>query len=101
MVLNYIWITLFIIAFVVCAISSIFYGDVSVWTNVMQASFDSAGLAFEISIGLTGILALWMGLMKIGEEGGVIGFLAEWCHRCLLDFFPVSLRGIRQWAPFL
>lgn len=93
MVLNYIWITLFIIAFVVCAISSIFYGDVSVWTNVMQASFDSAGLAFEISIGLTGILALWMGLMKIGEEGGVIGFFGRMVSPLFTRLFPGIPKG--------
>lgn len=101
MVLNYIWITLFIIAFVVCAISSIFYGDVSVWTNVMQASFDSAGLAFEISIGLTGILALWMGLMKIGEEGGVIGFFGRMVSPLFTRLFPGIPKGHPAMGSFL
>ena len=93
MVLNYIWISLFIIAFTVCVIQSVFYGDVSVWTEVMHSSFDSAGTAFEISIGLTGILALWMGLMKIGEEGGVIGFFGRMVSPLFTRLFPGVPKG--------
>lgn len=88
MVLNYIWIALFIITFVVCCISSIFDGNVGVWTDVMNASFNSASTAFDISIGLTGILALWMGLMKIGEEGGVIRLFGRMVSPLFTRLFP-------------
>lgn len=88
MILNYIWIGLIIITFVVCCVSSIFDGDISVWTDVMNASFSSAGTAFEIAIGLTGILALWMGLMKIGEEGGVIRLFGRMVSPLFTRLFP-------------
>lgn len=88
MVLNYIWIALFAVAFVVCCISSIFDGNLAVWTDVMNTSFNSAGTAFEIAIGLTGILALWMGLMKIGEEGGVIRLFGRMVSPLFTRLFP-------------
>lgn len=93
MILNYIWIALFIITFVVCCISSIFDGNISVWTEVMNASFSSAGTAFEIAIGLTGILALWMGLMKIGEEGGVINLFGRMVSPLFTRLFPGIPKG--------
>ena len=93
MVLNYIWIGLFIITFVVCCISSIFDGNIGVWTDVMNASFSSAGTAFEIAIGLTGVLALWMGLMKIGEEGGVINFFGRMVSPLFTRLFPGIPKG--------
>lgn len=88
MILNYIWIAFFVIAFIVCAIKSLCYGDLGVWSEVMNASFDSAGTAFEIAIGLTGILALWMGLMKIGEQGGVIRFFGRLVSPLFTRLFP-------------
>lgn len=88
MVLNYIWIALFIITFVVCCVASIFDGNVGVWTEVMNTSFSSASTAFEIAIGLTGILALWMGLMKIGEEGGVIRLFGRMVSPLFTRLFP-------------
>lgn len=88
MILNYIWIALFLIAFVVCCITSVTTGDVGIWTEVMNVSFASASNAFEIAIGLTGILALWMGLMKIGEEGGVIRLFGRWISPLFTRLFP-------------
>ena len=88
MVLNYIWIAFFLLAFIVCGIKSLCYGDLEIWSKVMNASFDSAGTAFEISIGLTGILALWMGLMKIGEKGGVINFFGRLVSPLFTRLFP-------------
>lgn len=88
MILNYIWIALFVITFVVCCVTSLAYGNIEVWTEVMNASFSSAGTAFEISIGLTGILALWMGLMKIGEEGGVIRLFGRMVSPLFTRLFP-------------
>ena len=72
MVLNYIWIAFFAIAFLVAIGETIFAGNFAIWSEIMSASFASAEQAFKISIGLTGILSLWMGLLKIGEQGGVI-----------------------------
>lgn len=88
MALNYIWIAFFLLAFVVAVGKTIFLGDYEVWTNIMGASFTSAATAFEISIGLTGILALWMGLMKIGEKGGVIQFFGRLISPLFCRLFP-------------
>lgn len=79
---------MFAIAFVVCCAISVIDGDVSIWTDVMNASFASASTAFEISIGLTGVLALWMGLMKIGEEGGVIRMFGRMVSPLFSRLFP-------------
>lgn len=88
MVLNYIWVAFFVLTFLVCIGKSVFFGDLDVWTEVMNASFSSAGNAFEISIGLTGILALWMGLMKIGEQGGVMQFFGRMVSPLFTRLFP-------------
>ena len=78
MVLNYIWIAFFVIAFAVAIIKSFFGGDIGVWSEIMNSSFSSARTAFEISLGLTGVLSLWLGIMKIGERGGIIATFARW-----------------------
>lgn len=91
--LNYIWISFFIIAFAVALGNTIFSGDLQVWSDIMSASFTSAGTAFEISIGLTGVLALWLGLMKIGERGGVISFLGRLVSPLFCRLFPGVPKG--------
>ena len=88
MVLNYIWISFFFIAFAVALIKSIFMGDVNVWSEIMNSSFSSAKTAFEISLGLTGVLSLWLGLMKIGERGGIISIFARWVSPFFSRLFP-------------
>jgi len=77
MALNYIWIGFFLIAFVVGLIKLIFFGDVEVFSLMMDAVFDRAKVGFELSIGLTGALALWMGILKIGEKGGLIRIISK------------------------
>ena len=77
MVLNYIWIGFFIIAFVVALFKLIFLGDVGIFTEIMNSTFDTAKLGFEISLGLTGVLSLWLGIMKIGERGGMISVFSR------------------------
>ena len=72
MVLNYIWIAFFVIAFVIALVKLIFMGDISTFPAIMNSTFSSAKTAFEISLGLTGVLSLWLGVMKIGEKGGVV-----------------------------
>lgn len=93
MVLNYIWIAFFLIAFVVAVGKTLFMGDYSVWSDIMGASFTSAGTAFEISLGLTGVLSLWLGLMKIGERGGVIAFLGRMISPLFCRLFPGVPKG--------
>lgn len=88
MVLNYIWIAFFAIAFIVAVGKTIFVGDLQVWSDIMSSSFSSASTAFEISLGLTGVLALWMGLMKIGERGGVIAFFGRLISPLFSRLFP-------------
>ena len=88
MVLNYIWIAFFLIAFVVAACKLIFLGDTNVFTEIINASFASAKTGFEISLGLTGILSLWLGIMKIGEKGGVIQAFARMASPVFSKLFP-------------
>ena len=88
MVLNYIWIAFFFIAFVAAILRSIFEGDFNVWSEIMNSSFSSAKTAFEISLGLTGVLALWLGIMKIGERGGIIAIFARWVSPFFSRLFP-------------
>ncbi|MBR5324504.1 MAG: spore maturation protein [Muribaculaceae bacterium] len=87
MVLNYIWIAFFVIAFAVAIIKS-FTGDIGVWSEIMNSSFSSARTAFEISLGLTGVLSLWLGIMKIGERGGIIATFARWVSPFFSRLFP-------------
>lgn len=88
MVLNYIWIAFFLIAFVVALFKLVIGGDTEVFTNIINASFASAKSGFEISLGLTGILSLWLGIMKIGEKGGVIQGFARLAAPVFSKLFP-------------
>lgn len=88
MVLNYIWIAFFLIAFIVALCKLVIDGDTEVFTNIINASFASAKTGFEISLGLTGILALWLGIMKIGEKGGVIQAFARLSAPVFSKLFP-------------
>ena len=93
MVLNYIWIAFFAIAFLVALGETLFDGNLAIWSQIMEASFTSAEQAFKISIGLTGILSLWMGLMKIGERGGVIQFFGRLISPLFSRLFPGIPKG--------
>lgn len=95
MVLNWIWIAFFVIAFLMALGRTVFTGDLAVWGDVMNASFDQAAFAFEVSLGLTGVLTLWMGIMKIGERGGVIEFFG----RLISPFFSRLFPGIPKGHP--
>ena len=88
MVLNYIWIAFFIIAFVIATIKLVFMGDINVFPAIMNSTFDSAKTAFEISLGLTGVLSLWIGIMKIGEKGGLVNILAIALSPLFCKLFP-------------
>lgn len=95
MVLNWIWIAFFAITFLVAVGRTLLSGDLQVWSDIMNASFDQAAFAFEISLGLTGVLTLWLGIMKIGERGGVIEFFG----RAISPFFSRLFPGIPKGHP--
>ena len=88
MVLNYIWIAFFIIAFIVGLVKLIFLGDVGVFPEMVSSTFDMAKTGFEISLGLTGVLTLWLGIMRIGEKGGVIKLLSKLINPFFRKIFP-------------
>jgi spore maturation protein SpmA len=88
MVLNYIWIAFFLIAFVVALVKFVFLGDLEVFPAMMDSTFAQSKTAFEISLGLTGVLSLWLGIMKIGEKGGVVNALARLLSPVFVRLFP-------------
>ncbi|MBQ1581112.1 MAG: hypothetical protein II107_01415, partial [Prevotella sp.] len=93
MVLNYIWIAFFIIAFVIALVKLVFMGDYEVFPAIMNSTFDTSKTAFEISLGLTGVLSLWLGIMKIGEKGGVVNVLARILSPVFTKLFPDIPKG--------
>lgn len=93
MVLNYIWIAFFLIAFVVAAVRLVFMGDTGVFPAIINSTFDSAKTAFDISLGLTGVLSLWLGIMKIGELGGVINMFSRVLSPLFSKLFPDIPKG--------
>lgn len=93
MVLNYIWIAFFLIAFTVALVRLIFFGDTAVFPAMMDSTFSSSKTAFEISLGLTGVLALWLGIMKIGERGGLVSALARILSPIFTRLFPDIPKG--------
>ncbi len=93
MVLNYIWIAFFLIAFVIGLARLVFMGDTEVFPAMMNSTFSSAKTAFEISLGLTGVLSLWLGVMKIGERGGVVNALARVLSPVFTKLFPDIPKG--------
>ena len=93
MVLNWIWVGFFIIAFVIALVKLVFLGDFEVFPAMMDSTFSSSKTAFEISLGLTGVLALWLGIMKIGEKGGVVNVLARLLSPVFVKLFPDIPKG--------
>lgn len=88
MVLNYIWVALFLIAFIVALVKLIVFQDVEVFPRMLQATFDRARTGLEISIGLAGVMSLWLGLMKIGEKGGMVPILSRFVGPFFSRLFP-------------
>ena len=93
MVLNYIWIAFFVIAFVIALVRLLLLGDMEVFPAMMDTTFSSSRTAFEISLGLTGVLSLWLGIMKIGERGGVVNALARVLSPVFVRLFPDIPKG--------
>jgi spore maturation protein SpmA len=88
MILNYIWVAFFLIAFVVALVKLLFFGDLQVFTEIMNSTYDTARTGFEISLGLTGVLSLWLGVMKIGERGGMVELFSRAVAPLFSKLFP-------------
>ena len=93
MVLNYIWVAFFVIAFIIAVVKLLFMGDFEVFPAMMDSTFASSKTAFEISLGLTGVLSLWLGIMKIGEKGGVVNVLSRLLSPIFVRLFPNIPKG--------
>ena len=93
MALNYIWIGFFLIAFFIAAVKLMVFGDFDVFPAMMDSTFSSSKTAFEISLGLTGVLSLWLGIMKIGEKGGLVNALARMLAPVFSKLFPEIPKG--------
>ncbi|MBO4720937.1 MAG: spore maturation protein [Prevotella sp.] len=93
MVLNWIWVAFFIVAFLIALVKLVFLGDFEVFPAMMDSTFSSSKTAFEISLGLTGVLSLWLGIMKIGEKGGVVNVLARLLSPIFTKLFPEIPKG--------
>ena len=93
MVLNYIWIAFFLIAFVTALMRLVFLGDTQVFPEIINSTFNSSKTAFEISLGLTGVLSLWLGIMRIGEQGGVITLFSRLLGPLFSKLFPDIPKG--------
>ena len=93
MVLNYIWIAFFLIAFVIATFRLVVLGDTEVFPEIINSTFSSSKTAFEISLGLTGVLSLWLGIMKIGEKGGVIALFSRILSPIFTKLFPDIPKG--------
>jgi spore maturation protein SpmA len=88
MVLNYIWIAFFVIAFIIGVIRLIFLGDTEIFPAMMNSTFDMAKTGFEISLYLTGAMTLWMGLMRVGEKGGIVMYMSRAVGPLFRRLFP-------------
>ena len=93
MVLNYIWIAFFVIALIIALVRLVIMGDFDVFPAMMNSTFESSKTAFEISLGLTGVLSLWLGIMKIGEKGGMVNALARLLSPVFCKLFPDIPKG--------
>ncbi|HXS38160.1 MAG TPA: nucleoside recognition domain-containing protein, partial [Flavipsychrobacter sp.] len=95
MALNYIWVAFFIIGFIVASCKAIFLGQTGLLSDMMNGVFDSAKSGFEISLGLTGVMTLWLGVMKVGERAGVIRVFAK----AVSPFFRTLFKGVSKDGP--
>ena len=93
MVLNYIWIAFFLMAFAIALVRLVFMGDTEIFPEIMNSTFATAKTAFEISLGLTGVLSLWMGILKIGERGGIVNVVARMLAPVFSKIFPDIPKG--------
>ncbi|MFA6404160.1 MAG: nucleoside recognition domain-containing protein [Salinivirgaceae bacterium] len=88
MILNYIWIAFFFLAFVIALIKLVLFGDTTVFPAIMSSTFDMAKTGFELSLGLAGVMTLWLGIMRVGENGGMVNILSRWLGPFFSKLFP-------------
>jgi spore maturation protein SpmA len=88
MVLNYIWVGFFLVALVIGLVKLIVFGDTAIFTSLVTSTFDMSKTGFDIALGLTGALTLWLGIMKIGEKGGAVDILASITRPFFRRLFP-------------
>ena len=93
MILNYIWVAFFIIAFIVGLIRLLFFCDTGIFPEMMNSTFEMAKTGFEISLGLTGVMTLWMGMMKVGEAGGIVNLMSKAVGPLFTRLFPGITKG--------
>src|SRR5664280_1357090 len=93
MALNYIWIAFFLIGFLVALGQLIFAGNTQIFNDLVNSVFSNAKTGFEISLGLTGALTVWMGLLKVGEKGGVVSILGRFMCPLFEKIFPGLPKG--------
>ena len=101
MALNYIWVFFFLSAFIIGLVRLLFFGDVEVFPAMMNSTFDMAKSGFEISLGLTGVLTLWMGIMKIGEKGGVVAVFSKAIGPFFNKLFPELGKNHPAYGPIM
>ena len=101
MILNYIWIAFFLIAFVVGLIRLIFFGDVEIFPKLFSSTMNMAKVGFEISLGLTGAMTLWLGIMKIGENGGIVSIFYKLTGPLLKQLFPGIPENHKLFGPLI
>ena len=88
MILNYIWISLILLAVLMGIVQAVCYGNVDIFSAILNSTFDNAKTGFELSLGLTGVLSLWMGIMKIGEKAGAVNTLGKAINPFFSRIFP-------------
>ena len=88
MILNYIWVSFFLLAFAVAVVKLFFFQDMEVFPQMLNSTFDMAKTGFEISLYLTGVMSLWLGIMKIGERSGIVAILSRWVGPFFSKLFP-------------
>lgn len=88
MALNIIWVAFFVIAFVVALVKLVFFGDAEIFPALVQSTFDMAETGFKLSLGLTGVMTLWLGIMRVGEKGGMVNILAKAVNPLFKRLFP-------------
>lgn len=93
MILNYIWIALILLAVLMGIVQAVFFGQTDIFSTILNSTFSSAKTGFEISIGLTGVLSLWMGIMKIGEQAGVVRQMSHVVTPFFSRIFPDLPKG--------
>lgn len=101
MALNYIWIGFFLIAFIVGLIRLIVFGDMEIFPNMVNGTFEDAKTGFEISLYLTGVLTLWLGLMRVGEKGGVVAIFSRLVGPFFTRLFPGLSKDHPAFGPMM